>query len=110
VRTARLAAATTLGGALLITFTAPFASKTLPQRLFDPESRSCSFTTLLTTLPFEARLRSPRSEPASTIGPDRAWLIDGRREQVLLALAHVAVQVERMQLRTAQRMGRGRSG
>jgi cytochrome d ubiquinol oxidase subunit II len=36
VRTARLAAATTLGGALLITFTAPFASKTLPQRLFDP--------------------------------------------------------------------------
>ena len=36
VRTARLAAATTLGGALLITFTAPFASETLRQRLFDP--------------------------------------------------------------------------
>jgi cytochrome d ubiquinol oxidase subunit II len=36
VRTARLAAATTLGGALLITFTAPFASEALRQRLFDP--------------------------------------------------------------------------
>lgn len=29
IRTARLAAATTLGGALLITFTAPFVSETL---------------------------------------------------------------------------------
>jgi len=36
VRTARLAAATTLAGALLITVTAPFASDTLRQRLFDP--------------------------------------------------------------------------
>jgi cytochrome d ubiquinol oxidase subunit II len=36
VRTARLAAATTLGGALLITVTAPFASEVLRQRLFDP--------------------------------------------------------------------------
>ncbi|MCP9795435.1 cytochrome d ubiquinol oxidase subunit II [Synechococcus lacustris] len=36
VRTARLAAATTLGGALLITLTAPFASEALRQRLFDP--------------------------------------------------------------------------
>jgi cytochrome d ubiquinol oxidase subunit II len=36
VRTARLAAATTLAGALLITLTAPFVSETLRQRLFDP--------------------------------------------------------------------------
>lgn len=36
LRTARLAAATTLGGALLITFTATFASEALRQRLFDP--------------------------------------------------------------------------
>ena len=36
VRTARLAAATTLGGALLITVTSPFVSETLRARLFDP--------------------------------------------------------------------------
>jgi cytochrome d ubiquinol oxidase subunit II len=36
VRTARIAAATTLGGALLITLTAPFISDTLRARLFDP--------------------------------------------------------------------------
>jgi cytochrome d ubiquinol oxidase subunit II len=36
VRTARLAAATTLAGALLITLTAPFVSENLRQRLFDP--------------------------------------------------------------------------
>jgi len=36
VRTARLAAATTLGGALLITVTAPFVSESLRERLFDP--------------------------------------------------------------------------
>jgi len=36
VRTARLAAATTLGGALLITLTSPFVSESLRARLFDP--------------------------------------------------------------------------
>jgi len=36
VRTARLAAATTVAGALLITFTVPFVSSELKHRIFDP--------------------------------------------------------------------------
>jgi len=36
-RTARLAAATTLAGALLITLATPFVSSTLKERLFDPQ-------------------------------------------------------------------------